>query len=520
MKATSSRIAVSILASFAVALAPLAVRAEVLSEPGQLPPVIITEVQTGLGSGNASKEFIELYNTTQEDIELIGWQLWYISATENAKLDTPGKVISLGTPEVPVIIPANGYLVIAHESYATAITADITYNFAMADNGTLRLLSLFDAAACQLYSEDMVGWGSAKFYEGAAVVLPSGKQVVARYPAEGGGYVDTDVNADDFVALAASATATEATPGEPNILPAKQSAGVAEPPEHAGIVIDPNCQLIEPTEPEEEPSTPVDPAEPPYIEEPPEVSEPEPSTPQPTIPVGNAGLRPPSLSEILPNPASPQTDKDDEFIEVYNPNEVYFDLSGYILEVGLTTKRRYTIPAGTKLPPKAFLAFFSAETKLALSNSGSQVALLDPLGRVLVISEPYGAAKDGQAWVFANGIWQWTTKPTPNALNVVSAPAVKSKSTAKKSSSVSTASATKSGTGSQSGDVRSMEDIEEATVVAASSTPLHPGALALIAASAVLYGAYEYRRDVANRIHQFRANRAARRALRQSVKGG
>jgi hypothetical protein len=255
---------------------------------------------------------------------------------------------------------------------------------------------------------------------------------------------------------------------------------------------------------------------PPSVIESPEPTDEEEGT-QPTIPAGNLGLKTPLLSELLPNPASPQTDKDDEFIELYNPNDTVFDLSGYVLEVGLTTKKRYTIAAGTKLPPRAFLALFSADTNLALTNSGGQVALVDPLGRTLATSEVYGAAKDGQSWVLANADWQWTTKPTPNAVNVVSAPAVK-KTVAKK---------TNAGTGVKSSAASSKltsseaeKDVEQAAAVAATTAvPLHPGVLALVGLSALLYGAYEYRHDVANRLYQFRTNRAARRALRQSAKG-
>lgn len=511
----------NIFASFVLALTPLAAWAEdeIPPELEPLAPVIITEVQTGLsGTGNASKEFIELYNTANQDIELIGWQLWYISATEAAVLDAPGKVIALGTTEAPVSIAAQSHLVIAHESYAETVGAAVTYSFSIAANGTLRLLSPFDLAACQLYSEDLVGWGSAKFYEGAAVALPSSKQVVARYPAEGGGYVDTNSNVDDFVALAASVAATDATPGQLNGLPAKPQPEVVEPAAHTGTVLDPNCEVVVPSEQEEEPPVLEEPTEPPFVEEKPEVADPEPSKPQPVIPAGNVGLKPPSLSEVLPNPASPLTDAADEFIELYNPNDAYFDLSGYVLEAGLTTKRRHTIAAGTKIAQKAFLALFSAQTKLALSNSGGQVSLLDPLGRLLAQSDPYGTAKDGQAWMLANGIWQWTTKPTPNALNILSAPAVKSASTTKKTSAASSNKTTTSAKSAAPDEESDMGQV--ASLVADAGTPLHPGVLAVVAVFAVLYGAYEYRRDVANRIYQFRANRAARRALRQSAERG
>jgi type VI protein secretion system component VasF len=45
---------------------------------------------------------------------------------------------------------------------------------------------------------------------------------------------------------------------------------------------------------------------------------------------------------------------------------------------------------------------------------------------------------------------------------------------------------------------------------AAQTVPLHPGTLAAVVALALLYLGYEYRRDVANKIQQFREYRAAR----------
>src|SRR4029079_8523242 len=109
----------------------------------------------------------------------------------------------------------------------------------------------------------------------------------------------------------------------------------------------------------------------------------------PFIPADKAGLRSPQLRELLPTPASPLTDADDEFIELYNPNDRAFDLSGYILESGLTTKHRYTSAAGSSLAPQSFGAFFSADTGLSLSNASGQVRLLDPLGNLLGQSDPY-----------------------------------------------------------------------------------------------------------------------------------
>ncbi|MCA9325101.1 lamin tail domain-containing protein, partial [Candidatus Saccharibacteria bacterium] len=105
-----------------------------------------------------------------------------------------------------------------------------------------------------------------------------------------------------------------------------------------------------------------------------------------SLPAADKGLKSPQMSEILPNPASPKTDADDEFIELYNPNAKTFDLSGFVLQVGSMTsgtRHNYELPKGTTMAGKAFKAFYSKQTNLAINNSGGQVWLLDPYGTVI-----------------------------------------------------------------------------------------------------------------------------------------
>lgn len=225
----------------------------------------------------------------------------------------------------------------------------------------------------------------------------------------------------------------------------------------------------------------------------------------------NAGLMKPMLTEILPNPAGTGTDGVDEFIELYNSNDVPFDLSGYRLQVGTTALRSYTFPAGTSLPPLSFAAYYSLTTGLSLSNTTSQAQLLDPSGLAIATTEVYKSAADGQAWALAKGMWQWTIKPTPGATNVISKPLAK-KTTGKRPSikSKTKASNTKpknarpSTTGTQASSFTKDD----------TSTPIHTGVLALVGGGALLYGVYEYRADLGNRIYQLRRHFSTRRANR------
>ena len=229
----------------------------------------------------------------------------------------------------------------------------------------------------------------------------------------------------------------------------------------------------------------------------------------PAIPAVDIGLNAVQLSELVANPASPGTDAEDEFIELYNPNSVGFDLSGFKLQYVSTTSstvHSYTIPAGTIIDGKSFKAFYSSATHLSLSNSGGKVWLLDPLGTVMGESEVYGTAKEGQAWILAAGKWQWTTIPTPNAANKLAVPVTSSKASTSKNPITALKGAT---TTSVSGGATNSSPAS-----ADEATPVHPWILAAVVIAALLYGAYEYRTDLANYLHQLRRYRAARRSSR------
>jgi len=223
----------------------------------------------------------------------------------------------------------------------------------------------------------------------------------------------------------------------------------------------------------------------------------------PTMPAGDLGLKAPSVTELLPNPEGTGNDNTDEFIELYNSNAKDFDLSGFILQTGTTKLHNFTIPAGTSLPARGFLALYSSKTKLSMSNTGGQARLLDPFGRSISAGAVYAAAKDGQAWALANGKWYWTTEPTPGKANVIKQP-VTTKKGGKK------AGGTSKNTGAK--NTASLNDGDQSDGLGGS--PVHPAVLAIVGGLALLYGAYEYRADLANHVHQLRRNAAARRRRR------
>lgn len=265
----------------------------------------------------------------------------------------------------------------------------------------------------------------------------------------------------------------------------------------------------------------------------------------PVMPNKNEGLQAVYITELLPNPDR-DTDITDEFIEIFNPNDAVFDLSGYVLRSGISSTYSYTIPEDTILQPHAYGVFYSEDTGLVLSNTAGKVMLYNTHREKVAESSEYEGALSGRSWAF-NGVtggWAWTTQSTPGGANsfsppLIIAPAIKkltsasatlgaatAQSSVKKTTTVKqaaakittakpkTAKSLKSTTTKKSATANQKNNDKIAAVADRKITMLHPGVLAVVVATAIGYGLYEYRRDIANRIYQFRTNRAARRANR------
>lgn len=538
-KLLSTSALASLLCSLLLAFGPVAVYAEETPTESSLAPVLITEIQPGSGA-SASEEFIEIYNTTEVPIDLAAyeWRLEIASSTATS-WDSPYRVVALEGLLEPgqSLVVASQFSRSGEQVQYLPDLASAWFSAGLAATGghvrlTYTTLQLQDGVCTPSPSVvDQVEWSvpvngqpSMPSLDGRAVfVTASGgvaktaslqRQIDQAAPQA---YLDTN---NDTVDLATG----EPSPGAVNSLSATATNPVIQPP--VPLPTD-GC---DPTPPPDD-VPPSEPPESPGSDEESAGGEAPPDTPAPTTPPANSGAITPVISELLPNPAPPQSDDTDEFIELYNPGDTTFDLEGYMLEVGLTTKRRYTFPAGTSLAPQTYLAFFVKDTKLSLTNSGGQARLLDPEGLVLDETDAYGVAKDGQAWTLVDGLWQWTISVTPAAQNVVASPAVKPakttaakpKTAAKKTAAQSKKVAAKKTSKPKKEKKQKLETEQAATVSStdhkAMFMPLHPGVLAAAALFAVLYGAYEYRGDLANKFHQFRTNRAARREARRVAEG-
>ncbi|MFL6561943.1 MAG: lamin tail domain-containing protein, partial [Bacillus sp. (in: firmicutes)] len=187
--------------------------------------IVISQYFGGGGNTGApyNKDFIELYNPTDQDVILDGWSIQYASAGGTTWSVTP----LAGT------IKANGYYLIAQAGGANGVdipTPDATGAQAM--SGTGAKIALFKdkttaaSGAKPADTIDFVGMGSANAFEGsAATKAPSNTTSVQRRPyantdpASGKGNAwDTDDNTADFyVGAVAAPRNTASTPEAPMV---------------------------------------------------------------------------------------------------------------------------------------------------------------------------------------------------------------------------------------------------------------------------------------------------------------
>ena len=471
LKAAGAIIVVA--SSLAVGLA-----APAKADQANVPSLVISQLKITSGNG----QFITLYNATNTALDMSKYQLEYFNNYDLAKA-TSSKLVSLSG-----IVPPHGYFMVNDGSLLLCyqLTVDSVSLGLSSTAGLVEVLAFNQSSPGSSVTpvlQDYVGW-SKTAATGAQTLPSSSNAFLQRRP--------TDTQNNPAISAPGIGSWLTVQPSADNgcdvVSGANNSINVP-----TGL-----SQLLPSTEP---PATIIaladDSSDGPALTA--------------SLPATDIGLMAPRITELLPNPNGTGNDATDEFIELYNPNSVNFDLSGFSLQVGTTALHNYDFPIGTSLPAHGFTAFFSLATGLSLSNSGGQAKLLDPPGNSIAATDVYATAKDGQAWALANGKWYWTTKPTPSAANIIDQPPAAKKSAAKTAGSKSQAkkSAAKSkvaktGTspaGQVSGD-------------GPSTTPIHTWTLALVAAAALLYGAYEYRADLANRIYQLRRYLGARRADR------
>ena len=440
-----------------------------LAQPGSVAADTVNNLSliiSKLKVTSSSGQFITLYNATDKTLDMSKYQLEYFNSYDLGKA-TSSKLIDLSG-----MVPPHGYFMVNDDDLLLCyqLTVDSMSLGLSSTAGMVEVMGFNQASPGGPVApvlQDYIGW--SKTPAPGAVTLPStAGAFLQRQPA------DTAGNPIVLSSGAGSWLSVQPDPGNPcSIVGTGTGSSTAIP---TGL-----SQLLTSVEP----SATILAAD----------SSGSASTPQ--MPAADIGLMAPTITEILPNPAGTGNDSTDEFIELYNPNTAVFDLNGFSLQSGTTSTHTFTFPSGTNLSPKGFTTFYSKTTGLSLSNTGGQVKLLDPFGNTLSSTDVYSTAGEGQSWALAKGSWYWTATLTPGKANVITQPA-------KKKSSAKAVASKKKTSKSSATNIKTAKTSSAGSASGASSTPIHLRTLAVVAGLALLYGAYEYRADLANHIYKLR----------------
>ena len=347
--------------------------------------LVISEIKITGGSGKSTDEFAEIYNPSENDISLSGWQLIKKTTSGNEYI----LVDDFGNKE----IKAHSFFLIVHPAgYLSEVPPDFYYTTtnSIASNNTVVLL---DNEGKEV---DRVGMGTASDFEGEAVGNPGSNKSIERKAqsnsteetmVEGGTHYflgnseDTDNNAQDFVL---------------RLEPEPQNS--LSEPEYLGIEIP---EIPEPSVGEPEESTP-----------PSSESEPEQEAPSESEIIYSDKI---IITELLPNPEG----KDDrEFIELYNSDSKDIDLEGW--KLGDNSTHKYTIKKddfdSTLIAAGDYFVIDKEISGISLNNTADSAKLYHP-DATLVDSVGYEECKEAQSYNLIDSEWIWSDEPTPGHEN-------------------------------------------------------------------------------------------------------
>lgn len=192
--------------------------------------VAISQIYGGGGNSGATltHDFIELHNRSANPVDVSGWSVQYASATGT----TWQRTLLSG------VIPAGGYYLVQEAQGAGGTQAlpspDATGTIAMSATAGKVALSTSGAAltgACPAGVADLIGFGAANCFEGAAIPALTNSTAALR---AGSGCTDTDNNQADFASGAplprngvsgAFVCGGDAAPAVASMIPAPATGG-------------------------------------------------------------------------------------------------------------------------------------------------------------------------------------------------------------------------------------------------------------------------------------------------------
>jgi len=124
------------------------------------------------------------------------------------------------------------------------------------------------------------------------------------------------------------------------------------------------------------------------------------------------------FNEVLPNPEG--SDKENEFIELFNPDEEAIDLEGW--SISDISGKEFYFEKGESIEALGFLSIKSAlRSDLILNNNGESLFLWNKESKLIdLIHIP--EAKEGKSFAYeSDASWKWTSILTPGKKNIFDA---------------------------------------------------------------------------------------------------
>ncbi len=151
-------------------------------------PIVISEVLAGV-QGNNNYEFIELYNRSNQIVDIQGWALWY-------RLAASREDVFVYRWTAPTLVPPYGHILLSLPGQDLGLPVDAVYETPINTNGGGLQLRQTDGTVL-----DMLGWGKApdNFYEGQpAPAMQNGIGLERQPGADLGNAADSEDNSLDF----------------------------------------------------------------------------------------------------------------------------------------------------------------------------------------------------------------------------------------------------------------------------------------------------------------------------------
>ncbi len=331
--------------------------------------VLITELQTGQGSN----EFVEIENTSDSTIDLKTWKLQYHSSTSTS---WTSKTLTFLSPTITSFKSGDRALFLA-SGYTPAGTNPIA-TFASGFSDTGGVIRIVPTNLDENLG-DKLTWGATDLPTCLIAPKHIDGQSLKRYPSGDGVIVDSSTPGKDFYVSNSPSPDSIDTQDPFSIDEVVNYCGKPDPSASPDILA---------------PGAPDNPG----------------AAPSPVY-------QRIEITELFPDPVSPQTDENDEYIELFNPNLEAVNLSGYKLQTGMNSTYSYTF-GDVNLQPGEYYAVSRKDSKLTLSNTSSKARLLNPNDEVVSETEAYDQTNPAESWQFYNGTWQWSSTPTPSSVNL------------------------------------------------------------------------------------------------------